>query len=148
MEVSKKAWARIHDWIGSFWCSPGNGIVHESLFNPVSDVGWRYSSWANQHQFHRVPVIHEQCHGPWPVISTINLFLVGGLVAIFYVPMNIGFLIIPIDELIFFRTGWRKNHQTQMFRHHQLRRSWRPHTTAPRWGAPTQMGNENSPRWL
>ena len=30
-------------------------------------------------------------------------FLVGGLVAIFYVPRNIGNLIIPIDELIFFR---------------------------------------------
>ena len=29
--------------------------------------------------------------------------LVGGLVAIFYLPINIGFLIIPIDELIFFR---------------------------------------------
>ena len=29
--------------------------------------------------------------------------LVGGLVAIFYVPRNIGNLIIPIDELIFFR---------------------------------------------
>ena len=30
-------------------------------------------------------------------------FLVGGLVAIFYFPINIGSLIIPIDELIFFR---------------------------------------------
>ena len=30
-------------------------------------------------------------------------FLVGGLVAIFYFPRNIGFLIIPIDELLFFR---------------------------------------------
>ena len=30
-------------------------------------------------------------------------FLVGGLVAIFYFPINIGCLIIPIDELIFFR---------------------------------------------
>ena len=29
--------------------------------------------------------------------------LVGGLVAIFYFPRNIGFLIIPIDEIIFFR---------------------------------------------
>ena len=29
--------------------------------------------------------------------------LVGGLVAILYFPINIGFLIIPIDELIFFR---------------------------------------------
>ena len=29
--------------------------------------------------------------------------LVGGLVAMFYFPINIGFLIIPIDELIFFR---------------------------------------------
>ena len=29
--------------------------------------------------------------------------LVGGLVAIFYFPINIGFLIIPIYELIFFR---------------------------------------------
>ena len=36
--------------------------------------------------------------------------LVGGLVAIFYVPINIGILIIPIDELIFFR-GVAKNHQ-------------------------------------
>ena len=32
----------------------------------------------------------------WPI-------LVGGLVAIFYFPINIGCLIIPIDELIFFR---------------------------------------------
>ena len=31
-----------------------------------------------------------------------NRTLVGGLVAIFYFPINIGFLI-PIDELIFFR---------------------------------------------
>ena len=30
-------------------------------------------------------------------------FLVGGLVAIFYFPINIGNFIIPIDELIFFR---------------------------------------------
>ena len=32
-----------------------------------------------------------------------GVFLVGGLVAIFYFPINIGLLIIPIDELIFFR---------------------------------------------
>ena len=32
-----------------------------------------------------------------------SIYLVGGLVAIFYFPINIGFLIIPIDELIFFR---------------------------------------------
>ena len=30
-------------------------------------------------------------------------FLVGGLVAMFYFPINIGNLIIPVDELIFFR---------------------------------------------
>ena len=33
----------------------------------------------------------------------IILFLVGGLVAMFYFPINIGLLIIPIDELLFFR---------------------------------------------
>ena len=39
-----------------------------------------------------------------PIISHIHIiFLVGGLVAIFYFPINIGFLIIPIDEVIFFR---------------------------------------------
>ena len=32
-----------------------------------------------------------------------SYYLVGGLVAIFYVPRNIGNFIIPIDELIFFR---------------------------------------------
>ena len=35
---------------------------------------------------------------PW-----LDSYLVGGLVAIFYVPMTIGLLVIPIDELIFFR---------------------------------------------
>ena len=35
--------------------------------------------------------------------------LVGGLVAIFYFPTNIGFLIIPIDVHIFQRGG--SNHQ-------------------------------------
>ena len=37
-------------------------------------------------------------------------WLVGGLVAMFDFPRNIGLLIIPIDELIFFR-GVAKNHQ-------------------------------------
>ena len=37
-------------------------------------------------------------------------YLVGGLVAIFYFPISIGLLIIPIDGLIFFR-GVAKNHQ-------------------------------------
>ena len=32
-----------------------------------------------------------------------RVILVGGLVAIFYFPRNIGNVIIPIDELIFFR---------------------------------------------
>ena len=39
--------------------------------------------------------------------------LVGGLVAMFYFPRNIGNLIIPMDELIFFR-GW-PNHQPDQF---------------------------------
>ena len=34
--------------------------------------------------------------------------LVGGLVAIFYFPINIGFLIIPIDEVVYFSEGWLK----------------------------------------
>ena len=34
---------------------------------------------------------------------TIKYLLVGGLEHQFYFPINIGFLIIPIDELIFFR---------------------------------------------
>ena len=41
-------------------------------------------------------------------ISTPSTWLVGGLVAIFYFPINIGLLIIPIDFHIFER-GW--NHQ-------------------------------------
>ena len=36
-------------------------------------------------------------------VDHVDLKLVGGLVAIFYFPINIGLLIIPIDELIFFR---------------------------------------------
>ena len=36
--------------------------------------------------------------------------LVGGLVAIFYFPIQLGISIIPIDEIIFFR-GVAKNHQ-------------------------------------
>ena len=36
-------------------------------------------------------------------ILAMEIWLVGGLVAIFYFPINIGFRIIPIDELIFFR---------------------------------------------
>ena len=41
----------------------------------------------------------------FPIFSfpILNVNLVGGLVAIFYFPINIGLLIIPIDELIFFR---------------------------------------------
>ena len=31
------------------------------------------------------------------------ILLVGGLVAIFYFPIFVGFLIIPTDEIIFFR---------------------------------------------
>ena len=34
------------------------------------------------------------------------IYLAGGLVAIFWIFPYIGFLIIPIDELRFFRTGW------------------------------------------
>ena len=37
------------------------------------------------------------------ISSWLLCLLVGGLVAIFYFSINIGFLIIPIDELIFFR---------------------------------------------
>ena len=42
-------------------------------------------------------------HGQHWVICEPNPFLVGGLVAIFYCSINIGLLIIPIDDLIFFR---------------------------------------------
>ena len=36
------------------------------------------------------------------------IYLVGGLEHQCYFPIHIGFLIIPIDEVIFFRTGWLK----------------------------------------
>ena len=36
-------------------------------------------------------------------LSNVETQLVGGLVAIFYCPINIGNVIIPNDELIFFR---------------------------------------------
>ena len=40
--------------------------------------------------------------------------LVGGLVAMFFFPINIGFLIIPIDELIFFQRGGPTTNQTRL----------------------------------
>ena len=40
-----------------------------------------------------------------PLKTYFHPFLVGGLVAIFYFPRNIGNVIIPIDELIFFERG-------------------------------------------
>ena len=50
------------------------------------------------------------------VVSLFRPFLVGGLVAIFYFPIYTGNVIIPIDELIFFR-GVAKNHQAVLFGH-------------------------------
>ena len=44
----------------------------------------------------------EETRLEWSIIVS-QLSLVGGLVAIFYCPINLGNLIIPIDELIFFR---------------------------------------------
>ena len=55
-----------------------------------------------------------------------NERLVGGLVAIFYFPRNIGNVIIPIDELIFFR-GVTLAHQPQEYDCHAIAvGSWLP----------------------
>ena len=75
----------------------------------------------------------EHTKGPCPELeryyqhqaTSINIdwdqLLVGGLVAIFYCPINIGFLIIPIDELIFFRGVAQPPTRTSININHRLR---------------------------
>ena len=62
---------------------------HDSLYPQL----YPHGKFNSSSHVHHIPYVSgcQQC------------YLVGGLVAIFYFPILIGFLIIPIDELLFFR---------------------------------------------
>ena len=68
--------------------------------------GWLIKEWWFHMRFtnQKGGVKNEDVRRGHGIIGIIGQqWLVGGLVAIFYFPRNIGNVIIPIDELIFFR---------------------------------------------
>ena len=92
--------------------------IHHRLHWSESPAGWTvFTLWSSTHWLKSVEAywtfqpfmdsgqtyLQPFEMDPTWISSSIIIFLVGGLVAIFYFPINIGFLIIPTDELIFFR---------------------------------------------
>ena len=68
--------------LGFHWISPANMVGFQGSNNPRN---WHLSRRKNDFMESNRP------------------YLVGGLVAIFYFPIQLGIIIIPMDELIFFR---------------------------------------------
>ena len=91
------------------WSSVGKHILIPYIWVHNSALATKSPQAIWFYRFHRKKTANyalkrkQNISNNLPRYFILILILVGGLVAIFYFPINIGFLIIPIDKLIFFR---------------------------------------------
>ena len=104
-------------WCRSIWPST-MGHAYLGYGNNLGITSGLHSLWTDLVGGEWLPFFYIV---PWilgfdyhPLIDEVIFWLV--VWNMFYFPINIGFLIIPHDELRFFRTGWRlMAHQPEMF---------------------------------
>ena len=94
-----------------FWQQKMLGKMHSEPERAGILGGWWVGGLDSQKSWILLTDAVKQIHGYFRGFLGFafhHLYLVGGLVAMFYFPIYWVAFIIPIDELIFFRTGWRK----------------------------------------
>ena len=109
--TGEKAGEMIFGNLTGFWQQKMLGKMHSEPERAGILGGWWVGGLDSQKSWILLTDAVKQIHGYFRGFLGFafhHLYLVGGLVAMFYFPIYWVAFIIPIDELIFFRTGWRK----------------------------------------